>query len=82
MKILITGGFGFIGSHLSESLVKNHQIILLSRSKRKWKNIEKIEDAKETFNQKKFLETILGLSISDFLIMNNWLNYSLLKNLK
>ena len=42
MKILITGGFGFIGSHLSESLVKNHQIILLSRSKRKWKNIEKI----------------------------------------
>lgn len=42
MKILITGGFGFIGSHLSESLTKNHQIILLSRSKRKWKNIEKI----------------------------------------
>lgn len=42
MKILITGGFGFIGSHLSESLAKNHQIILLSRSKRKWKNIEKI----------------------------------------
>jgi len=42
LKILITGGFGFIGSHLSESLVKNHQIILLSRSKRKWKNIEKI----------------------------------------
>lgn len=42
MKILITGGFGFIGSHLSESLVKKHQIILLSRSKKKWKNIEKI----------------------------------------
>jgi UDP-glucose 4-epimerase len=42
LKILITGGFGFIGSHLSESLAKNHQIILLSRSKRKWKNIEKI----------------------------------------
>ena len=42
MKILITGGFGFIGSHLSESLVKNHNIILLSRSKKKWENIEKI----------------------------------------
>lgn len=42
MKILITGGFGFIGSHLSEALIKNHQIILLSRSKKKWKNIENI----------------------------------------
>jgi len=42
LKILITGGFGFIGSHLSEALIKNHQIILLSRSKKKWKNIENI----------------------------------------
>ena len=42
----------------------------------KWENIEKIEDAKETFKQKKFLETLSGLSISDFLIMNHWLNYA------
>jgi tetratricopeptide (TPR) repeat protein len=44
--------------------------------KNEWQNIEKIEDAKETFNQKIFLETILGLSISDFLIMNHWVNYA------
>ena len=44
--------------------------------KNEWLNIEKTEDAKETFNQKKFLETISGLSISDFLIMNNWANYA------
>jgi len=39
---MITGGFGFVGSHLSESLVKNHKLILLTRSKKKWKNIEQI----------------------------------------
>mgnify|MGYP000754789512 CR=1 FL=1 len=39
---MITGGFGFVGSHLSEALVKNHKLILLTRSKKKWKNIEKI----------------------------------------
>ena len=44
--------------------------------KNEWLNIEKTEDAKEVFNQKKFLETISGLSISDFLIMNNWANYA------
>ena len=42
----------------------------------KWENIEKVEDAKEIFKQKKFVETVSGLSISDFLIINNWLNYA------
>ncbi len=42
MKIMITGGFGFVGSHLSEALIKHHNLILLTRSKNKWKNIEKI----------------------------------------
>ena len=44
--------------------------------KNEWQNIEKIEDAKESFDQKKFLETISGLSISDFLIMNHCVNYA------
>jgi len=39
---MITGGFGFVGSHLSEALVKNHKLILLTKSKKKWKNIENI----------------------------------------
>ena len=35
MKIMITGGAGFIGSHLCDLLVKNiHQIIVLSRNKK------------------------------------------------
>jgi len=41
---MITGGFGFVGSHLSEVLVKNHKLILLTKSKKKWKNIEKIAE--------------------------------------
>jgi UDP-glucose 4-epimerase len=41
MKILITGGSGFIGSHLSDFLVsENHQIIIAVRSENKNKNIE------------------------------------------
>jgi UDP-glucose 4-epimerase len=31
MKIIITGGGGFIGSHLSELLYKNHELVILSR---------------------------------------------------
>ena len=42
----------------------------------KWKKIEKIEDDKEIFKQKKFADTLSGLSISDFLIINHWLNYA------
>ena len=40
MKIVITGGLGFIGSHLSDLLSKqNNQIILVSKSLRKKANI-------------------------------------------
>ena len=42
----------------------------------KWEKIEKIEDDKEILKQKKFVDTLSGLSISDFLIMNHWLNYA------
>ena len=41
MKILITGGAGFIGSHLSESLCNQHDLIILSRSESS-KNISNI----------------------------------------
>ena len=40
MKIIITGGLGFIGSHLCDLLAKqNHQIILISKSFSKKANI-------------------------------------------
>ena len=39
MKIMITGGLGFIGSHLVDSLVKNHEIIILTKSLSKKSNL-------------------------------------------
>ena len=42
MKIFITGGTGFIGSHLSDELIKkNHKITLIVRNFDKIKNITK-----------------------------------------
>lgn len=42
MKIMITGGSGFVGSHLSEYLLKkDHKIIIVTR--KNTKNIEKIK---------------------------------------
>lgn len=45
MKIMITGGAGFIGSHLCDEFLKdNHQVIVLSRSESKLSNISHILD--------------------------------------
>ncbi len=43
MKILITGGLGFVGSHLSEQLLHDgHKLILLTRSYSKKNNVKNI----------------------------------------
>lgn len=40
MKIMITGGLGFVGSHLAEELLRDgHELVLLTRSLSKKKNI-------------------------------------------
>ena len=41
MKIMILGGFGFIGSHLADSLIKNkHDLILVTKTLSKQKNVK------------------------------------------
>ncbi len=45
MKVLITGGMGFIGSHLAKACLNDgHDVTLLSRSDKKRSNIKEIED--------------------------------------
>ena len=57
MKIVITGGLGFIGSHLADALLKqNHKIILITKGYSKKSNISHIS--------KKV--TIKKLNITDF----------------
>ena len=41
-----------------------------------WEQEEKKYDLKKNLNKKIFKDTLSGLSISDFLIINNWLNYA------
>ena len=44
MKIMVTGGMGFVGSHLCESLLKeNHNLIILTKSFKKKHNVEHIK---------------------------------------
>ena len=45
MKIMITGGSGFVGSHLCDELIKkNHEIIILTRNDNKKHNLIRILD--------------------------------------
>ena len=44
MKIMVTGGMGFVGSHLCENLLKeNHNLIILTKSFKKKHNVEGIK---------------------------------------
>lgn len=43
-KVVITGGFGFIGSNLATKLCDNHDVLLISRSELKLQNISDIKD--------------------------------------
>ena len=54
MKILITGGSGFVGSHLCDSLISNgHEVIIFTRNLQKNQNISHILDKITIENIKK-----------------------------
>ena len=56
-KILVTGGAGFIGSHLSEKLSKNNEIIVL----------DKLLRGNKLFNKNKNIKFIYG-DVKDYFI--------------
>jgi len=44
MKFIVTGGMGFVGSHLCDKLIKEkHDVTILTRSSTKMKNIEQLK---------------------------------------
>ena len=73
MKILITGGAGFIGSHIAEELIKDNQIIIVDNLSTGYKkllpknvkfyklDIKKTSDLKEIIDNKK-IEIIIHLA--------------------
>ena len=66
MKIIITGGTGFVGSSLAESLLRdNHEIILLVRSDKKNSNIANFADKVTVVHCDVTDEKQLGKIISD-----------------
>ena len=46
MKIIITGGLGFVGSHLAEKLFQKHDVVIFTKSFSKINNIENIREKK------------------------------------
>ena len=62
MKIIITGGAGFIGSHLAEFLVKNHSVVIIDNlSTCRFENINSFK------NKVKFVK-------ADISKLGNWTN--------
>ena len=78
MKILITGGMGYVGSHLIDLLLKDkHKIILLTKSYSKKKNISHIKnkikiEKIDVTNQRKLSKRIDSKPLYHRLIFTNY----------
>ena len=82
MKILITGGMGYVGSHLIDLLLKDkHKIVLLTKSYSKKKNIsqvkskikvEKIEKKQTMAFTLCYLSFFLALAIGSFVFISTY----------
>ena len=44
MKIIITGGLGFVGSHLAEKLFKKHDVVIFTKSFSKINNVQEFRN--------------------------------------
>jgi nucleoside-diphosphate-sugar epimerase len=62
MKILITGGAGFVGSHLADRLIKDgHEITVIDDlSTGRYSNVEHLEDQK---GFRLIIDTVLNESV-------------------
>ena len=67
MKILITGGAGFVGSHLADKLIKDgHEITVIDDlSTGRYSNIAHLED---TPNFRLIIDTVLNEKLMEELI--------------
>jgi UDP-glucose 4-epimerase len=67
MKILITGGAGFVGSHLADRLIKDgHEITVIDDlSTGRYSNIQHLEDTK---GFRLIIDTVLNQSLMEELI--------------
>ena len=75
MKILVTGGAGFIGSHLVEKLINlKHQVIVLDNL-----STGRLENLKHLIKKIKFVKCDISKRIKTFLnILNQWIQFFIL----
>ena len=54
MKILITGGAGFIGSNLAEEIIKKHKVVVIDNFNDTYNPIQKRNNIKEIKNNNNY----------------------------
>ena len=71
MKILITGGAGFIGSHLTQLLSVDHEVIIYDIQEPKQKNVDfiigDVNDAQKNLESCKDIDIVIRITGDDIL---------------